>query len=144
MPETKTSVHWVDASLRWLHESQRVILLLAVSFQVLVLVSMIALATTPRYFSARPFCCTSGGRSTRPFRGDYVILSYDINQLALPGSGRMDEWEDRTVYVTLEPDPDGEHWHGTSASFERPKSGTYIKGICEKNDRYVKKLGSGV
>ena len=71
------------------------------------------------------------------FRGDYVMLNYDINRLAAPGREAApwtprDGWTDamlnRPVYVTLEPDADGKHWHVGKTSLQCPADGKYIRG----------------
>jgi hypothetical protein len=44
-------------------------------------------------------------------------------------SGLGDSWlEDRSVYVSLVPDTDGMHYAASEVSFDRPRSGRYIKG----------------
>ncbi|ODU01847.1 MAG: hypothetical protein ABS79_01110 [Planctomycetes bacterium SCN 63-9] len=76
------------------------------------------------------------------FRGDYVILSYDISRVPSEGIAGMpapsrwaedqaDEWRGRTIYVALEPEEDGRHYRGVSASVEPPTSGKFIKGKLE-------------
>jgi uncharacterized membrane-anchored protein len=58
------------------------------------------------------------------FRGDYVVLSYDVNRMNPTGVGG---WG-RPVYVTLEPEADGRHWRGVTASYQRPAGGKYLLG----------------
>jgi len=58
------------------------------------------------------------------FRGDYVILSYDISQLEPSDQG---EWG-QAVYVALESSADSPAWRGVSASHQRPASGLYVTG----------------
>jgi uncharacterized membrane-anchored protein len=75
------------------------------------------------------------------FRGDYVILSYEISRVpqsgieGVPGAGQQvrywtrDQWlDERTVYATLEPDADGKYWRATKASIHKPTSGKFIRG----------------
>lgn len=69
------------------------------------------------------------------FRGDYVILSYDVNRLPIEGRARRGPFgmldssdEGRAVYVKLEPEEDGRHWRGTEAGFSKPAGGKYLRG----------------
>jgi uncharacterized membrane-anchored protein len=74
------------------------------------------------------------------FRGDYVILGYEIGQVppggiaGLPGPltwENHETWEGRPVYVGLEPDPDGRHYHAASASVDPPPAGLFLRGTLE-------------
>lgn len=78
------------------------------------------------------------------FRGDYVILGYEISRVPpggiddMPGN-RMnandDRWQGRTVYVGLEPEEDGLHYRGTEVHFTPPPSGKFIKGTLDGSFR---------
>ena len=69
------------------------------------------------------------------FRGDYVILSYDINQLtpsdlqtsSQPWNG-LYAHKDEAVYVPLVRAADGNYWEGKTASMSRPADGPYLRG----------------
>ena len=69
------------------------------------------------------------------FRGDYVILNYDINRVTVPAiEDGQSTWRgpsqhyDETVYVPLEREGDGQHWTGTTASLTRPANGKFLRG----------------
>ena len=61
------------------------------------------------------------------FRGDYVVLSYDISRIDTREATAAPDinWGD-TVYVTIEDSADG--WRATALRRERPDSGTFIRG----------------
>lgn len=80
--------------------------------------------------------------TTRPvdprdvFRGDYVILNYDINELPIDRVPAVfkteEEWGKlrRTpLYVLLK--KEGSYYVADSASFERPAEGIYLKGFFQ-------------
>ena len=70
------------------------------------------------------------------FRGDYVILSYDVSRLA---AGELDGDDDfafaAPIFVVLQQDGDG--WKPVSMHRERPKDGVVLKGRVsdESSDR---------
>ena len=74
-------------------------------------------------------------------RGDYVILGYDISRVPpgtfLGGSASPGERAGRTVYVVLEPDEDGRHYHGAGVVEEPPANGPFIRGTLEASGRIV-------
>ena len=70
-----------------------------------------------------------------------MVLAYDFSNVSpatisgLPSgaadqsNGYISPWmDDRTVYVTLEPEPDGKHYKPVAYSVDRPRAGRYIKG----------------
>jgi uncharacterized membrane-anchored protein len=61
------------------------------------------------------------------FRGDYVILSYDISRIESPevDSDPTINWGD-TVYVTIEEGADG--WQAAALNRQRPEGGTFLRG----------------
>lgn len=61
------------------------------------------------------------------FRGDYVVLSYDISRIEAKDTPSDPDinWGD-TVFVAIEEDADG--WRATALRRERPDSGTFIRG----------------
>jgi len=73
------------------------------------------------------------------FRGDFVVLSYDVNRPPPEGIAGIPHrllvvarWdrdaylEDRTVYVTVEPDVDGRHWHAVKVQHRTPGNGKIL------------------
>lgn len=63
------------------------------------------------------------------FRGDYVILSYDISRIESPEvpTEAAINWGD-TVYVTIEDGADG--WRATAISPVQPNGGTFLRGTA--------------
>lgn len=122
----------LDRTLGWLHGHQRSILLAAVGFQFLVLAAMIVLRALPLLIGQTILLKVEPIDPRDLFRGDYVILNYDISRVPPGGIAGMTDssskWDDRPVYITLEPDADGKHWHAAKASFERPATGRFIRG----------------
>jgi len=64
------------------------------------------------------------------FRGDYVILRYEFNDLphgSLDGvSG--EELEGRIVYLKLKPANDEQHWKADGFTLQKPSDGTFLRG----------------
>ena len=61
-----------------------------------------------------------------PFRGQYIILNYEISNIPLADGAR----EGNAVYVTLKED-ENKIWGHESASLEKPQRGTFIKGTVK-------------
>lgn len=117
---------WLDRALGWLEGRARPLLILAVVFQVGVLLSMIGLAARPLIASgSRVVLLQVVPVDPRDlFRGDYVTLSYDVSRVSPvyePG---------QTVRVEIVPGPDGLHFHkgmgGTTAT--DPGPGVWLRG----------------
>jgi uncharacterized membrane-anchored protein len=112
----------------------RLILAAGVVLQVIVLVSMIAIHAAPLMFGQTVLLRVVPLDPRDMFRGDYVILGYEFNQVpanqieGLPIDTRADG---RPVYVTLVLDEDGRHMKPERYSVDRPSSGTYIAGRVE-------------
>ncbi len=115
--------------MNWLSNRSKVILLLALTLQLIVLAVMIA----------RPYMTLATGDTillevvpVDPrdlFKGDYVILSYDISRPPQNGFGsRYESEENKTIYVTIEKDEDGKHWHAKNHLFEKPTGTKFIRG----------------
>jgi uncharacterized membrane-anchored protein len=139
--ETFVVPAWFERLAEWIKTHSRAVLVAGVTFQVLVLVSMIAIHAAPLVVGERILLHVQPVDPRDFFRGDYVILAYDFSRVP-PGGIRgaptapswrrgfsSDSWlKDRTVYVSLEPESDGLHYRAGEISVDRPKSGRYIKG----------------
>lgn len=115
---------WASDALTWVRDRARPVLMAAAAFHLIFLVSMIAAESAPILFGKT---ITLRVRPVDPrdfFRGDYVILSYDINRMFPTDSQRRSD----NVYVKVDPDADGRHWQGVSSSYDRPAEGTYLTG----------------
>jgi uncharacterized membrane-anchored protein len=133
---------WIDSIADWIKTHARGLLALAVVFQLLVLSSMIVLHVVPYVVGERILLHVRPVDPRDVFRGDYVVLSYDFSRTppggiagVPPGLAPQTEfgsydswWDDRTVYVSLEPEADGQHYRAAAISVDRPASGLYLKG----------------
>jgi len=149
MPEVKTpydTLHrfagpaWFGRLADWIRRHRRGLLAAGVFFQLAILAAMIVIHATPFIFGDRILLNVLPVDPRDMFRGDYVVLTYDFSRLPPGGiqglsipsrwqSRSQDSWlEDRTVYVSLVPEPDGKHYRGGEVSVHRPTTGRYLKG----------------
>ena len=113
----------------WIQRRERVLLMLAVTFQLGVLGSMIAQSGWTHLTDDTILFRVVPVDPRDMFRGDYVILRYEFSNISPTGTDLYGaELAGREIYVTLVADSDGRHWSATSAAFERPASGRYMKG----------------
>lgn len=128
---------WLDRPIAWLKSRERLVLLAAAGFHVVVLVMMIVLSAWPLLVGDTILVRVGPVDPRDLFRGDYVILNYEFNRIPPQGieglsqdSDRANtpEWQGRTVYVSLVPEPDGIHWRGDKVSIDPPPSGKYLRG----------------
>lgn len=118
------------APIRFGSRQERFAILAGIVFQVLVLVGMIAGNVVP-YVGARTILLRVQPVDPRDLlRGDYVILSYEISRSTsnTQAGGIGGESANRTVYVSLTPEPDGRHYRSAGVSPTRPATGLYIRG----------------
>ena len=73
-----------------------------------------------------------------PIRGDYVTLALEVARVdravvAPGGRGRPGSPSGEPVYVFLEPEPDGRHYHGAGAATEPPAPGSrlFLRGTVD-------------
>jgi uncharacterized membrane-anchored protein len=140
---------WLDRTANWLRGHERALLGTTLAFQLAVLAGMIALHAAPLMLGEMIRLKVRPVDPRDVMRGDYVILSYDISNVpaagieGIPDAGnrvlhywQRDAWlEERTVYVTLEPDANSKFWRGVKASVLKPASGRFIRG------KYVRHWG---
>lgn len=128
---------WLEHLITSLKSRERLLLLLAVGFQVTVLLSMIALRATPLLTGSTILVRVIPVDPRDFFRGDYVILGYEFSRIPPEGIEGLPEersranasqWLGKEVYVTLVPDMDGQHWRMETMSLQRPSEGAYIRG----------------
>lgn len=117
----------------WTAKHERSVLLTAVAFQMVVLVTMIGLRLLPLLTGETILVRVVPVDPRDFFRGDYVVLGYEFSRTpaaidGLPGSGWQQEWSGKTVYVTLVAEPDGKHWRAEKYSIYQPASGKYLRG----------------
>ncbi|HCH32706.1 MAG TPA: hypothetical protein DE045_07185 [Oceanospirillaceae bacterium] len=118
-----------------MHKRLTVGLIFAITFQLCVLVGMYINAQLPLWFGSEISLATKPVDPRSLFRGNYALLSYHINQQAVPQA-----WQDgqpiakgRVVYISLEPAAETGLWVGTGIYKEAPTSGLFIRGRTGKN-----------
>jgi uncharacterized membrane-anchored protein len=133
---------WLQRAVDFVKGRQKAVLFAAIALQAVVLVAMIVFHALPYLVGERILLKVVPVDPRDMFRGDYVVLSYDISRVppggidGIPQAGNWwsrradrDQWlMDRTVYATLEPDTDGRHWKAGTFSVSKPGSGRFIRG----------------
>ncbi|OHE76971.1 MAG: hypothetical protein A2107_01665 [Verrucomicrobia bacterium GWF2_62_7] len=143
-PETVPFVGpaWFNHAARSLRGHERAVLWTTIAFQLAVLASMIVLHALPLMVGETIRLKVEPVDPRDVMRGDYVILRYEISRApkgddieAIPDAVRRegywirDAWlDERTVYVTLEPDANGKYWRATKVSIQKPTSCKFIRG----------------
>ena len=133
----------IESFLGKLKGRTRGILIASVGLQTAVLGSMIVMHSLPFIFGDRVIMKVVPVDPRDYLRGDYVVLSFEANRVpadGIPGiAGSDNRWwsrqsynatlhDDQPVYVTIEPDADGRHWHPTAYGTEKPAKGKYLRG----------------
>ena len=110
-------------------------LVCAASLQLCVLVGMYINAQLPLWFGTQVSLQTKPVDPRSLFRGNYALLSYNINQQAVPLS-----WQDgkpiakgMVVYISLAPATETDLWVGTGMYKEAPTSGLFMRGRTGEN-----------
>lgn len=114
---------------------------LAVVLQIAILFTMIGMKWSTLTYGTKILLKTQPVDPTDFFRGDYVILNYEIATLDLPALGVSGEEfkTNDTVFVSLV--KQGKYWVARSVSRNRPGDGSlFIKGTVTYYDSYSKKL----
>jgi uncharacterized membrane-anchored protein len=133
---------WLVRAAAWLRRRERAVLWTAIAFQLAVLASMIMIHAAPLMLGETIRLKVVPVDPRDVMRGDYVILNYTISRVpvagieGIPAASNhawrywdLDDWlEERTVYVTLEPDASGRFWHDVKASVNKPVSEKFIRG----------------
>ncbi len=131
---------WLERGLAWTRTHQTPLLVAAVGLQLLVLVAMIGMLSTPLLIGRTVLLQVVPVDPRDLFRGDYVTLSYAMSRMPVdgiaerlaadraPGDRYRRTGAEYPIYVTLEPTADGRHYRPAKASTQRPASGIYIKG----------------
>jgi len=131
--------------LAWLKARERWVLLATVAFQVVVLTGMIAGKLVPLRTGDVVLLRVEPVDPRDLFRGDYVILGYEISRVPPQGIAGLSaprtmsnaqQWQGRAVYVALEPESDGLHYRGGPVSTVPPPPGTrFIEGALADSRR---------
>jgi uncharacterized membrane-anchored protein len=131
-------------ALGWLHERERSVLIAAIGLQAVVLLTMIVLRALPLLFGDTVLIRVFPVDPRDLFRGDYVVLGYEFGRVPAAGidglpreaaGDRSRDWEGRTVYVSLTPEPDGVHWRAGMVGIHRPTGGRYLRGRIAGDNR---------
>lgn len=113
----------------------------AVALQITILVVMIGMNWSTLTYGTKIMLKTLPIDPWDPFRGDYVILNYEITQLDLKKitSDNKKYKNNDTVYVGLT--KKGKYWEAVSVSHLHPQDGTLaIRGKVSWHDEGVNKL----
>lgn len=152
MPDHMKEQVWLDhiwparleRLLVQLKSRERLVLLLAVGFQMAVLLTMIALRTAPLLTGGTILVRVAPLDPRDFFRGDYVVLGYEFSRIPSEGieglpqersRANADQWLGKDVYVALVPDTDGRHWRAKTMSIHKPTEGAYIRGVLTNFSR---------
>jgi uncharacterized membrane-anchored protein len=120
----------------WICSHQKFILIGAIVFQMIVLVSMIAQSARPLVTGDTILLRVIPVDPRDIFRGDYVILAYDFTTQRPTGELQFDQAiVGREIFVSLVPEDDGKHWRTESVSWSQPESGTYLRGTVDQSMR---------
>lgn len=137
---------WTEAILGGIKQHERPILIAAIAFQIVILLAMTIPRATPLLTGETILLRVVPVDPRDLLRGDYVILSYEISRVppgGIPGlveSGPLGPSQDATVYVTLVPEPDGQHYRGGPVGLTPPAgSQKYIRGTVR--DRFRIEFG---
>jgi uncharacterized membrane-anchored protein len=117
-------------------------LIAAVSFQLLVLISMVAgsYRTIVRGETVMLKVIPVDPRDL--FRGDYVILSYDFSTELPPNISPDDPTIiGRDIYIPLVLAEDGKHHHSAGARWTKPEFGLFLKGRINSGRRHEFGIG---
>ena len=129
---------WIDAVFTRIERLQRPGALIAIAAQFIVLSGMIFMQMIPHVSGTTVWLKVVPVDPRDMFRGDYVILSYEMNR---PSSGSWPDFHPdgstvgSAVYVPLVLDADGIHHRAERYLSEPPTSGLYIKGNRQTNGR---------
>jgi uncharacterized membrane-anchored protein len=126
---------YAGRALDWLHNHQRLLLHLGVALQLAVLTFMIALPLRTLVMGDTILLRSAPVDPRDLFRGDYVILSYEISRpWTIGNTGQPAVWQQgnehagKTIYVLLKPAEDGKHWEADGYQFTEPSGNTFIRG----------------
>jgi len=131
---------WLEGVIQWIKSRDRKILIVAMCFQVVILLGMIAFHSMPLLLGKTVLIRVVPVDPRDFFRGDYVILSYAFSrtptaQIEGLAGIRNRQLKGRTIYVSLVPEPNGEHWQCEKVSIYPPEGGTFIRGRLLGYDR---------
>lgn len=139
--ERWTHFPWLVRGLDWLTVHQWQVLVIGLAFQLAVLATMMIVPLMTLATGDVILLRVAPVDPRDLFRGDYVILSYEISRPTADGSSdasnvtwdRLSQLQGRTLYVRLEADPDGKHWHASGYQLDPPSEGKFIRGTVAGN-----------
>jgi uncharacterized membrane-anchored protein len=104
----------------------RLIVVAAIVFQLVILITMIVGHTVPFLGAQTVLLRTEPVDPRDLFRGDYVTLAYALNRTP---TGQYEPGQ--SVYVTLVPESDGKHYQAGAFLAQPPPSGPFIRGTAQ-------------
>jgi len=134
---------WLERPAAWLKARERTILLVGAGFQLVMLLAMIVVRAAPLVTGDGVLLRVAPGAAGDAFRGNCLRLGYEFSRIPDEGIVGLDprgdsdrDWQGRTVYVTLVPEPDGLHYRAEKFSLSPPPSGTkHIRGRIAGSNR---------
>lgn len=146
--ESLTTPRWVESSIEWFRGHRVSILISTAIAQIGLLGGMILVESLPLMIGERIVLQVTPVDPRDFFRGDYVILNYNFNNMSVTnGEVQTSPWdrsqsrEDQAIYVALVKDGDGNHWSATDATLTRPTTGKFLKGRITSDYRQPLKFG---
>lgn len=136
----------IENAVSYLKSRERVFLLIGITTQLLVLVGMIMLRATTLWTGETVLLRIVPVDPRDLFRGDYVTLSYEFSRIPPQGIAGLptrqtdyhhhhDNWQGKTVYVSLVPEDDGKHYRAEHFSIDPPTGGLYLRGTITNYDQ---------
>ena len=123
-------VEWLDRGLEWIKNREGTILIAGIGFQLIVLIGMIVGPLTTLLTGDTILLRVVPVDPRDLFRGDYVILAYELSRVppqGIPGVQSSDD-QGQTVYVSIVPEEDGKHWRASQFSLQKPSTGKFLRG----------------
>lgn len=139
---------WVNSTIEWFAARRTAIVTIAAIAQIGLLGGMILIESLPLMVGERIVLAVKPVDPRDFFRGDYVILNYDVNSMVISDGeklilpwNRSRTYDDQAVYVELEQVPGSGEWTGKQATITRPTGVKYLRGRITSDYRQPLKFG---
>jgi len=123
-------VEWLFRGVEWIKNQERTTLIVGIGFQLMVLIAMIVSPLTTLLIGDTILLRVVPVDPRDLFRGDYVILDYELSRVPAQGFPRLQftDHQGQTVYVTIVPEEDGKHWRASQFTLQKPSNGKFLRG----------------
>jgi len=122
-------------AIDWFKSREQLLIAIGIAVQFVILAGMIALRAIPHLTGTTVLLQVVPLDPRDLFRGDYVILGYEFSRLSpsqvagLPTVYDPRETpQERTIYVSLVPEPDGLHHRMGAVGLAPPAEGKFLRG----------------